>query len=144
MTTQGETNMGTALNELREHLRNATPGGLNGDRLLPEILANCWDELHPAESTSADKLYRLEQRVWQPPILTFVLERHGATCLGSSRAALHKWTVEISSGVALCDSSFSSRQLGSADERLDVRTPAQEVASAIRALAEDPRLKWAK
>jgi hypothetical protein len=43
---------------------------------------------------------RAEELSWNPPILSFTIERHGATARGSSRAELHEWTVNLHEGTA--------------------------------------------
>ena len=44
----------------------------------------------------ASKLGRMEKVEWQPPYLTFSIERHGATVKGSTRAELQNWQVDTS------------------------------------------------
>lgn len=40
-------------------------------------------------------LSRMEQIVWEPPVLTFVIARHGGMVLGSTRAELQHWAVDL-------------------------------------------------
>jgi hypothetical protein len=70
--------------------------GENRLRILG-LLANCWDNLRgsDAHSTFADKLHRAEELAWAPPLLTFRLERHGGTVMGSTRASVHYWSVNV-------------------------------------------------
>jgi len=45
---------------------------------------------------TADKLLgRMEEVLWSPPDLTFSIERHGAAALGSSRAELQEWMIDV-------------------------------------------------
>jgi hypothetical protein len=37
---------------------------------------------------------------WNDPILAFTLEQHGGTVLGSSRADLERWIVNLNDGTA--------------------------------------------
>jgi hypothetical protein len=37
----------------------------------------------------------MEDLEWSPPILTFIIVRHGATALGSSRAEKQLWILDI-------------------------------------------------
>jgi len=46
----------------------------------------------------ADKvLGRIENVSWKPPVLRFQIERHGGTVLGSSRAELQHWRIDLDS-----------------------------------------------
>ena len=46
---------------------------------------------------------RMENVEWHPPILTFLIERHGGTVLGSARAELQRWTVDLDRRTATCE-----------------------------------------
>src|SRR5215831_20472355 len=78
----------TPLRSLLEELRNAPPGAIEGHAKynVMHLLANCWHELEGAGETAmqARKLDRAEDVSWNPPVLSFTIERHGATVLGSS------------------------------------------------------------
>src|SRR5947208_12462125 len=62
-----------------------------GERELPvtdalvRLLQGCWHNLQGSGETrmAAWKLERIEQVRWDPPVLSFVVERHGAAVLGS-------------------------------------------------------------
>jgi hypothetical protein len=58
---------------------------------LVNLLAAAWDDLSIARGSGMepDKLYdRMEKVHWEPPLLLFVIERHGGTVQGSTRAEL--------------------------------------------------------
>jgi hypothetical protein len=44
------------------------------------------------------KLDRMENPRWEPPIFRFEIERHGAASLGSSRAEIQTWAVNLETG----------------------------------------------
>src|SRR5262245_58986210 len=91
----------------------------------------------------ASKLRRIESPVWQPPLLLFDIERHGATVKGSSRAIVYTWSLDTSSGRAgVCGE--KSRQLYAQDKRLDVKPIAADLAEAIIAGRIDMRFEIAK
>lgn len=90
---------------------------------------------------AAGKVYRLENLVWDPPILSFEMERHGGTVLGSSRADVQAWTVNLDT---LCVSSciVGHHQLRPMDKRLDTASLASEIAALIENKTTDSRLTW--
>ena len=83
---------------------------------------------------------RLEQVNLDPPVIRFVIERHGATVMGSSRAELQDWTVDVAARTASYTS--GQRQVYPMEPRLDVRPIAQEISDLITRRQPDPRLKW--
>lgn len=103
-----------------------------------------WDHLAGAdeESLASYKLSRTEKPRWEPPVLTFLIERHGGTVLGSSRADLQQWTVDLDSRTAEAVHA-GHRQLRAMNARLDVRRLVRDVARAVNAEErEDPRIRW--
>ncbi len=106
-------------------------------------LARLWDTLAGDDGGMVGrKLHgRMEAVVWNPPKLTFNIERHGATVLGSGRAEVQKWTVDLeqrTKSVKL----VGRRQLHPQQPRLDVMPVAEELATAIMGGRQDPRLRW--
>lgn len=86
------------MQELLEYLASLHPGTVSELAKLEVLLAVCWEELDGGsdEGMSGDKLHgRMEGVAWQPPILKFRIERHGGTALGSTRADVHDWTVDV-------------------------------------------------
>jgi hypothetical protein len=133
------------LEKLKAWLRNVRPGKIDDDSDLSTLLADAWDEIQGtrAQNTQNYKLIdRIERVVWEPPVLEFTIERHGGTVQGSSRAELHRWTIDLNQGVARCNPSAGFRQIIPSDKKMDVEVPAGEVAAAIVARREDARLKW--
>jgi hypothetical protein len=128
-----------AIAALRRHLETR---GVDG--LLPPLV-EAWDEFlgGDAQAMAGHKLQRLEEPRWEPPHLSFLVERHGATVMGSSRAELQRWVVNLETRTASIDESYRRhRQLTKMNPRMDVRPLAQEVAACIAARAYDPRLRW--
>ena len=88
------------------------------------------------------KLIRRMERVeWHRPILTFLIERHGGTVLGSTRAELQPWSVDLDRGTATCERT-GHRQLSPMARRVDVGPIADEVAGRIVVGKSDDRLSW--
>ncbi len=111
---------------------------------LSSVLADHWEDFsgYCAERMDGDKLYRrMENAVWKPPKLTFQIERHGAFCLGSTRAELHAWEVDVEKRTATCNSG-RYRQIVPREPRLDVKPLAAEAVDLILNAKEDPRVQW--
>ena len=125
----------TPLRSLLEELRNAPHGAIEGHAKykVMHLLANCWHELEGAGETAmqARKLDRAEDVSWNPPVLSFTIERHGATVLGSSRAELHQWSVDMHQRTARCEPG-RYRQLLPTAPRLDVKPIAARVCEAVQ------------
>jgi hypothetical protein len=104
-------------------------------------LSNCWEELEGSGETRLDayKLHRIEDPTWTPPFLEFLIERHGQTVAGSSRATVHRWRIDVErANASIVDQRI--RQLYPADKRLDVKPIAQSLADKIVKGRSDPRI----
>jgi hypothetical protein len=93
---------------------------------------------------NAGKLARMEAVRWEPPILSFTIERHGAMALGSTRAELQRWRVDLDLIRATCIKERSYRQLVPRAERVKAEPVATEIAEAINAGRADQRLSWGR
>ena len=89
---------------------------IDWDRVLQALVAVWPDD---AESSMfSSKLNRWESPTWSPPLLEFEIERHGGTVMGSPRAEVQSWTVDVEGqSVELMGS--RRRQLVKAAPRLD-------------------------
>lgn len=137
--------MSTNLEKLRGWLMQQSPGPISDESAIEKLLKSAWDELEGSDdqSTTASKLCgRVEELSLAPPILTFIIERHGGTVHGSSRANLHQWTVDVEHGTAKCNPKFSYRQIRKTAPRLNVEPIAQEIAELILKEEDDSRLTW--
>ena len=136
-----------AWNELCRYLSSLQPGRVGDASRIETLLSACWKDLGGPhqEGTTAEKLWnRLEDVQWEPPELSFTIERHGATVLGSTRAALHRWTVDVRAKRAECNPQHGVRQLGSMAAPVRIKPIAQELAAAILARKDDNRLTWSE
>ena len=110
------------ISALRAYLAPLQPGPVPDAREVESLLAACWDRFDggDAEGMSADKLIgRIAQVEWDPPVLSFLIERHGGTVMGSSRAAVHAWNIDVAQMTAHC-LAVGHRQLKPMAPRLDV------------------------
>lgn len=131
---------------LIEYLTSIRPGLISDLEELEPLLSACWSELDIIgdDSMRAYKLYkRMEDVVWNPPILSFTIERHGGAVLGSSRAELHRWEINIDKKTAHCMQG-SYRQIRPRQPRLDVRPLAEKIAVMIIDHQDAEYLKWDK
>jgi hypothetical protein len=117
MSSGGEN---TDCEALRIALQACETGMITGENFQSVIglLAECWDSLQgsEAESTYSNKFSRVEELTWAPPLLSFKLERHGGTVMGSSRASVHHWTVDVDKETADIEQ-VTQRQIRAADSR---------------------------
>lgn len=129
---------------LLEYLQTLQTGPVTDIGQLEMLLFTHWSEFQGAEEEGMANyklLGRMEDAHWVPPVLTFVIERHGGIVCGSSRAELQRWTVDMDTRNATCEQS-GYRQLYQQQPRLDTRPIAQEIVSLIHGHHEDERLKW--
>lgn len=133
----------TNIETLQNFLQNQPQGKIDASCELIELLAECWGVFDGCNfaSTTADKLRRMENAAWRSPWLTFVLERHGGTVHGSTRAALHHWHVNVETLTAACDSS-GFRQLTARDAAMKTDEIVDWVVESIMNGEEDDNLKW--
>ncbi len=122
-----------AVDRLQTHLSMIPPGAIENTTELGELLAECWDELRgDAGGMTADKLHgRVEDVQWKPPVLSLQIERHGGTVLGSTRADIQQWTVDVEKQLRKCRVN-GHRQLYRMEPGLDVKPLAREVFEAIK------------
>jgi hypothetical protein len=84
----------------------------------------------------------MEDVRWDPPVLSFTVERQGAMSMGSTRAELQHWLVDIDRRTARCERKRSYRQALPRAEAVKTEPIARELANIIVAEGSDPRLKW--
>jgi hypothetical protein len=129
---------------LKKHLFALVPGEIAETGRVTALLAACWHEFVGAESQRmhAGKLGRIENVRWEPPVLSFRIERHGAMGVGSTRAELQHWRVDLDRKTAQCERSRSYRQALPRAEGVRIEPIARELADSIIAGRVDQRLKW--
>jgi hypothetical protein len=86
--------------ELVRFLNGLNDGPLDGEvaLLLSKLLAVSWESFD-GNSESSMAAHKIEGRAhgfkWKSPILTFEIDRHGGTVLGSTRADRQEWTIDL-------------------------------------------------
>jgi hypothetical protein len=123
------------------------PTGVIKDKAhLEQLLMPAWDDL-AGSGDGGMQSYKLKNRVekptWNPPVLSFQIERHGATVNSSIYAELQLWEIDCEKATASYDQySSRRRQLYPKAPALKLWPVAHEIAESIRKGAADKRLKW--
>jgi len=122
--------------------KNAVVDGAVGAQFRERLVA-AWGYLAGSKEqlTSADMLDRAEQLTWEPPFVTFVLERHFWQLEGRSRAELHHWVVNVDTGTADIKRT-GYRQVSPNSPKIDTKRLATETAQRIVAGEEHHSLEW--
>jgi hypothetical protein len=128
---------------LLAYLKKTPEGEIADTAELEELLAECWDEfVGDYGGMEPYKLFgRMEDVSWSYPILEFVIERHGGTAMGSSRAELQYWTLDVEHKTrSMYIEGY--RQVEPRAAPVDVKPIADELVRLITAGSKDPRLQW--
>jgi hypothetical protein len=109
------------------------PASICGE--LFKLVVASWHELSGSGEASMgpQKILRgegPEEVTWSPPYLSFVIDRHGGTVLGSTRAERQRWVLNLEMGTA-DHSLIGFRQLRPVAPKMDVKGLAYAVCKAI-------------
>jgi hypothetical protein len=112
----------------------AIPASIS-DELFKYVVAS-WNEFSGSSITNMDALKILrddgpDEVTWHPPCLSFVIDRHGATVLGSTRAEKQQWTLNLEKRTA-DQMPIGYRQLRPNASKLDVKPLADGVRKAVQ------------
>ena len=137
--------MNASVKALQDYLVGLPPGSIDDSVELSDVLAEAWESLAGSDEGGM-QAYKVRERMestkWSPPHLEFTIERHGGTVLGSSRATLQTWSVDVAQGTVDLVRGGSFRQLRPASAKVDVVPLADAVAAAVLSGGNDRRLKW--
>jgi hypothetical protein len=117
------------MTNLREYLAALQSGDVPASTGLDRLLAAHWDEFEGSDENGMQGyklLGRMEQVRWQPPVLSFVLERHGGMVMGSTRGELQHWEVDLDKRTTFIVKT-SLRQLEKMARRISVKELAEEI-----------------
>jgi hypothetical protein len=103
---------------------------------LFKLVEASWNEFSGSDETSMDTLKISrdkgpERTTWRPPCLSFVIERHGGTVLGSGRAEKQEWTLNLEKRTAN-HQQIGYRQLRPNAKPLDVKPLADGVCKVVQ------------
>ena len=127
----------------RLHCAALPPGPVADVSTLDRLLAAAWDDLvSDHDGMEGYKLLsRMESVIWNPPLLSFVIERHGGTVLGSTRAELQHWHVDVEKGIATLGK-VGWRQKRPSTKRFPMKQIVAEIIDSIQQGQDDDRLQW--
>jgi hypothetical protein len=120
-----------------ERLLSDLPAGTVPKKYFEELFAivvECWCEFSGSAETKMER-WKVSRKMpedvtWEPPLLSFVIERHGAAKFGSKRAERQEWTLDLQGRIA-SSSKIGFRQLRPNAPRLDVKGLADEVCATV-------------
>lgn len=127
---------------LQRLLAGLPPGDVPDDAGIDRLLADVWDDLNGSGEGGMEAyklLRRMKQVVWRPPLLTFVVKRHGGLACGSSRAELQHWEINLDKNEAQMVKEGHHQVLPMARPK-PVKAAADEIARLILAGQDDERL----
>ncbi|WP_395745665.1 hypothetical protein [Prosthecobacter sp.] len=128
---------------LKDFLMGLAPGAQLDVAEVEFLLAEAWRSLRGSRGggMQAQKIRgRTEGLSWEPPLLSFEIERHGGTVNGSTRAEMQRWCVDVVANTAEIVST-RKRQLHAMAARVNVKGPAAVIAEAILKNQENAALK---
>ena len=132
--------------QLQRLLARVTTGHLNDTESsrVEKFLSENWDQL--VEDIDGGMqgfkvMGRTEEMEWQPPLLSFNIERHGRPAVGSSRAQVQQWRFNTDQCRA-AHHQFGFKQLKPMNPRTDFKSIAKEIAPLILERGTDARLQW--
>jgi len=130
----------TGTQTLKAHLEGVPLGNIQDTAELEGLLAAAWDEFTGDDGgMKSDKLFnRMESASWNQPVLSFVIERHGGTVMGSTRAELQHWDVNVETGILTLEKT-GHRQLSPMGPRISIKAIADEIADAVIGGEDDQR-----
>ena len=137
----------TPLDQLRLHLRDLAPGSVKDTSTLSDVLESAWGVLQAGDirglGMEASKLFgRMENVEWNPPVLTFRIERHGGIVAGASkRAELQEWEVDAEAGT-VTGGQVGFRQLKPQAAPLSVAPLVDKAVALIQDHQKHEWLKW--
>ena len=90
------------IKELTALLQDIPSGPLKSETRAQvlDMLSDCWAEFDGSADSKMES-YKIERDGgakdlgWEPPVLTFVIVRHGGTVLGSTRGEKQHWSVNL-------------------------------------------------
>jgi hypothetical protein len=130
------------MDDLIAFLSQLPDGPVETQGSLDIVLADCWTRFRGWREggMQGHKLInRMESVVWNSPILSFVVERHGGVVMGAKKAELQHWEVDIHSKTAEIVKT-KKRLILPLAAKAPVKKIAAEIAEIIESGKEDPRL----
>jgi len=136
------------LNKLNDLLKKNGSGDLTSSpdySNIVNLLAQCWPNFTGSGSNgmTAAKIRddRLESTTWNPPCIEFDIERHGGIILGSTRAEIYSWSVDLVTQSAI-SMQTGRRQVKQQAPKWFAAPEAQKFADLINKGLKHEGLEW--
>lgn len=132
-----------AFDELHRHCAALPPGPVADVPTLRRLLADAWNSFVSDDGGMEPYklLNRMEAVTWNSPILSFRIERHGGTALGSSRAEMQHWELDLEKMAAILTKT-GHRQLRPMVKRIYMKPLVVRILDAVRSSKEDDVVCW--
>ncbi len=129
--------------DLRRFLNRIAPGIVSEWEELADLLTRCWNALmiEDTHGMTSAKLDRMEQIRWNPPLLSFDIERHGGTVKGSVYAEIQTWNINVETQTASCTPG-GKRLKRARQQRLNMAPLVVDVVQLIKGRRANERLHW--
>jgi hypothetical protein len=135
--------------QLKGLLDESGPGTYAGDvaASIIRLLSLCWDSIIGSDETGMEARKVTPERIseirWEPPVLRFEIERHGALVMGSTYVEIQQWEIDLHDRTAQQEL-VRRRQHHKRSPSLDVTPLAREIADSIRLGREHDALEWSE
>lgn len=136
------------LRKLLSILSAQPKGKIRNVESVEMVLKSVWHLFEGSydNAMAAQKLGRMENLEWNPPILSFVIERHGGTVFESTRAELQRWNFDLEQLTARSskDAGFRivSPVANTVITKAEIDRLALELILLIESNSNDERLQW--
>jgi hypothetical protein len=131
------------MDALHRHCTTLPLGPVADVPALERLLAAAWDVLAGDDGgmQGYKVLNRMEAVAWNSPVLSFRIERHGGTMMGSTRADVQHWHVDVEKQTVTLGK-VGWRQQRPMAGRSNIKRLVMEILDAIRTGRQDERLTW--
>ena len=130
---------------LASYMATLNPGRIKDVKCLAALLEVAWPSFEGCdeEGMHSGKLQgRIDNAHWDPPTITFEIDRDGAMMMGSTRAQVQRWEVDLLERSAWPEKTYRYRQLSSRQPSVYVKPLAEELAGLMLNRVGDPRWRW--
>lgn len=131
------------IEKLQKYMAMFPPGPIPDTTDLAWLLADTWAEVTGDNGGIEGRMLfgRMENVVWNPPLLTFTIEQYGNRYFGSTTVTIHDFTVDVAKGT-VSGTEPRRRQRKFIPPRLEVSPIADEITFLIVNGKKDQRLEW--
>lgn len=136
--------MSTATKALHDELLGLPSGPIHNPDRIETLLSDAWGKFYGSDEGGM-RAYKISGRVadltWEPPLLSFYIERHGGTVQGSSRAEIQYWVLNMTS-LSATYSVAPYKQLKPRNPPLDIKPMVATLVEVISNQSEHQWIRW--